>query len=186
MMKRAVKRISGTMRRWWRGDRGMALIETTLLFPVMLSLLMGVYDLGQGIVVNQKTISSSQVMADLISRNQNIDMALLNDIVIAGRMTMEPYTAVAIGYDIVSISFDEDEAPVVIWRVTENMAANATAVESTEGLGEEGDGMVIVTVNYQYIPFFSNFLFDRIDMSEVAFLAGRRSATVQCADCPAG
>ena len=57
------------------------------------------------------------------------------------------------------------------------------AVDSTAGLGDEGDGVVVVSVVYQYIPFFSNFVVDSLDMRELAFLRGRQSPTIICTDC---
>jgi hypothetical protein len=152
----------------------------------MISLLMGCYDLGQGISVNQKTIGASQIIADLTARNREVDMTLMNDIILAGQLAIEPHPTVPFGYDIVSIQFDEDGEPEVLWRITQNMDENDEAVESTQGLGEAGDGIIVVTTSYTYSPYFANFVVDEINMNEVAFLRGRRSATVVCDDCPAG
>lgn len=179
-------RIADCLKRWCREERAVAATEGAILFPVLLSLLMGVYDIGNGIVINQKTITASQVIADLVTRNQVVDMTLVNDIVLAGRMAIEPYSTVEMGYDIASIEFDEDEEPVVLWRVTNNMSPNDHGVDSTEIIAEEGQGVVMVSVNYTYRPFFSHFVVNQIDMQEVAFLRGRRSTTVTCNDCPAG
>ncbi|MCB1531005.1 MAG: pilus assembly protein [Rhodospirillales bacterium] len=169
---------------WWVEDKAVALTEAAILFPVLLSLLMGVYDLGQGVVVNQKVMSASQVVGDLITRYEVVNMDLVNDIILAGKMALEPYPTGTFGYDIASIEFDEDGDPVVLWRVTQGMPANDTAVASTAGFAEEGEGLVVVSVAYEYTPFFADFVVDQIDMREVAFLRGRKSATIACTDCP--
>ena len=148
--------------RWIREEKAVAATEAALLFPVMISLLMGVYDIGNGIVVNQKALSASQVMADLIARNQAVDMDMLSDIVIAGRLAMEPIAPENLGYDIASVQFDDDENPVVQWRLTNNMAPNEDAVTSTELIADAGEGVVIVSVAYTYTPFFSHFIVDSI------------------------
>jgi Flp pilus assembly protein TadG len=170
--------------RWANEERGAALMETVILFPVLIALLMGCYDLGRGITVNQKTIAASQIIGDLIARDRSVTFASLQDIVTAGRLAFDPYTSVPFGYDIVSVQFDDDGEPEVLWRVTNNAQQNDAAVASTEGLGGPGDGIVIVTAVYNYNPYFSNFVVDEISMQEVAFLRGRRSPTVACADCP--
>lgn len=174
------------VKRWISEERGTALTESVILFPVMISLLMGCYDLGNGISVNQKTIGASQIIADLTARNRSVDMTLMNDIVNAGELALDPYGTGPFGYDIVSVEFDEDGQPVVLWRITQNMDENDDAVESTQGLGVEGEGVVVVTTTYSYRPYFANFVVDEINMNEVAFLRGRRSATVTCSDCPSG
>jgi len=165
-------------------EKGMSFTETAILFPVLLSMMMAVYDLGQGVVINQKTVAASQVIADLVTRNEVVDMDLITDIVNAGELAFAPYSITSFGYDIASVEFDEDSDPVILWRVTENMDQGDTAIESTSGLGEEGEGVVVVSVVYEYEPFFSNFVVDTINMNELAFLRGRKSLTVPCADCP--
>lgn len=175
--------VTGLLIRWCVDKTATALMETVILFPVLITMLMGCFDLGQGIVVNQKTVSASQMMADLIARQRVVNTNVINDIVVAGELAIEPYDRRPFGYDIVSVRFDNRGRPEVLWRVTENMPPNNAAVQRSEGLGEEGEGVVIVTANYTYRPFFVNFIVDEIKMSEVAFLRGRRSATVTCEDC---
>lgn len=174
------------LKRWWVEEEATALTESAILLPVMISMLMGCYDLGQGILMNQKTIGASQIIGDLITRDRSVTMSSLGDIVVAGELAFEPYTKEPFGYDIASIRFDADGNPQVLWRVTHNMAGNDAAIDSTRGLGVEGDGLVVVTANYTYDPYFTHFVVDEINMQEVAFLHGRKSATVSCNDCPAG
>lgn len=169
--------------RWVRETSATAMMETVILFPVLLTILMGCFDIGRGIVLNQKVIGASQVMADLVARYRNVDMDLMDDIVAAGRMALEPSSTVPFGYDIVSVVLNSHGNPEILWRITQNTNPNDTAVDSVRALGSAGDGVIIVTTTYQYTPNFSNFLVDTIDMREVAFLRGRRSATVTCSDC---
>lgn len=165
-------------------EKGNAALETALVFPILITLLMGTFDIGNGIAVNQRTVGASQIIGDLIARNRNVDVNILQDIVRAGELAFDPYPTDSFGYDIISIQFDDDGDPVVLWRMTENMPPNDDALESTEGLGSVGEGLVIVTARYQYDTFFSKFIVPQIQMQEVAFLKGRKSATIVCDDCP--
>lgn len=183
-MTNMISHIIHDIKRWHAEEQAVAAVEAALLFPVMITLLMGVFDIGNGIVVNQKAITASQIMADLVARNQVVNQTEINDIIVAGRMALEPFPTAPFGYDIVSVEFDDDEEPVVLWRQTFNMTENDTAVDSTGLIAEEGNGVVIVSVGYTFRPFFSNFVVGDINMQEVAFLRGRRSATVLCTDCP--
>jgi Flp pilus assembly protein TadG len=174
------------IRHWITGNDGVAGIELAILFPVLLSILMALYDLGQGIIINHKTINASQIMGDLITRQQTVSMAEIADIVNAAEMALDPYETTTLGYDIISVSFDDASLPVTEWRVTSNMTPNADALNSLENLADPDEGLVIVTVAYQYTPFFTDFIIDQFDMQEVSFLRGRRSAIVSCTDCPGG
>lgn len=165
-------------------ERGNALLETVILFPLLITMLLGTYDLGLGILMNQKTVGASQMIGDLIARNRTVTMTDLTDMIRAGELAYEPYSTQSFGYDIASVQFDATGNPVVLWRVTENMDPNDAAIDSTDGLGTAGDGLVVVTTSYTYDPYFSHFVVNEINMQEVAFLKGRRSATVACDDCP--
>lgn len=165
-------------------ERANAAIETAVLMPLMIGLMIGCYDIGMGILMNQKTVGASQMIGDLITRDRSVTMTSLEDIIQAGELAYEPYSTTSFGYDIASIRFDADGDPIVLWRVTNNMAENDDAVASTAGLGDAGDGLVVVTTAYTYNPHFTQFVAGDIVMQEVAFLRGRKSATVTCNNCP--
>jgi len=170
--------------RWAKEESATVVIETVMLMPVLISLLLGCFDIGRGINVNQKTIAAAQIIGDLIARDRSVTFSSLQEIVTAGRLAFDPSPSDTFGYDIVSVQFDEDGEPIVLWRVTQNAQQNDIAVESSSALGGPGDGVVIVTAVYNYRPYFANFVIDEINMQEVAFLRGRRSSTVACEDCP--
>ena len=170
--------------KYFTDERGVSAMEMAILFPILMAMIMAVFDLGNGIVVNQKTVSASQIIADLITRNEVVDMGLIDDVVNAGELALDPYPRTGFGYDIVSVTFDDDAEPEVLWRVTENMSQGSAAIDLTAGLGEQGEGVVVVTVTNDYEPLFSGFVVDVYNMSERAFLRGRKSTTVECSDCP--
>lgn len=165
-------------KRWMREEGGVAAVEAALLFPVMLTLLLGMIDIGNAILSNQKTITASQVAADLIARKETVSTSDINEAVEAARLAIEPFPTSTFGIDIVSLRFDDNGAPQVVWRETRNMTANDNAVASTALIGEPGEGMVIVSVVFRYDPVFAGFVFDEIPMEEVAFVRGRKSPVV--------
>lgn len=167
-----------TIRKWMTDNDGVAMVESVMLFPPMLTLLLGVYDLGNGIVLAQKTITASQVAADLVSRNKTMDSQNLADIIEGSKLAFEPYGVTNYGVDIVSVEFDSGKNPVVLWRETQNMMPNVDAINSVKGLSSAGDGMVIVTVVYKYTPQFAQVFTGDFNFVEIAFTRGRRSATV--------
>jgi Flp pilus assembly protein TadG len=169
------------LRDYWNDEQGTALIEAAMLIPAMVTLLMGVYDVGNGIILNQRTITASQIAADLVARDFTVNGSQIDEAVEAARLSFQPYTPFGFGIDMVSVEFDDDGNPSVIWRETQNMAPNEAAVDSIEGLGEDGDGMIIVTVRYTYVPHFAQMFIHNFNMQEVAFTRGRRSPVVRYA-----
>jgi Flp pilus assembly protein TadG len=166
------------IKKWGVADDGVALLEAAMLFPPMITLLLGVYDLGNGIILSQKTVTSSQIAADLISRTRTMNTEDLNDIIAGSKLAFEPYKSTDFAIDVVSVEFDNNKMPEILWRETQNMPPNDAAVSSVNGMADDGEGMIIVTVQYRYVPQFAKFFTGPMDFSEVAFTRGRRSATV--------
>jgi Flp pilus assembly protein TadG len=183
-MKMSVLQIAIFFAGWLRDRSGAVAAEFAMILPVMVALLFGVYDLGTAIVINQKAIASSQIMADLVSRSVAVTQDELDDIVFAGREAMRPYTTADFSYSVVSVEFaadPDDPEPSVCWDEGPVATTNAM-LEGTEPLAAPGEGIVVVTVQYQYEPVFATYLMDTLNMSEVAFARGRRTPVVAFQD----
>lgn len=166
------------IRRWVEEESGVAFMEAALMTPSLMVLLMGAFDLGNGIMLNQKTITAAQIAGDLVARQKEMNDTELSQAIEGARLAYDPYSSASFGIDVVSIRFDANQDPEILWRETQNMPANDEAVDSVTGMGEEGEGIIIVSVRYVYEPFFSNFFVNSFDMQEVAFSRGRRAPTV--------
>lgn len=165
--------------RWVRETEAVATVEAALVFPILLTILLGTFDMGNGILANQKTIRASQIVADLVTRNMTVDAAEIEEAITAGELAFEPLDASSYGVDIVSIRFDEDAEPEIVWReTTAGMAQNNNVLTDVASLAEADNGVVVVTVAYKFEPVFAGFVLDEMPMRETAFARGRRSAVV--------
>lgn len=162
---------------WKDGEEGMAAVEAAMVFPIMVVMLLGVFDLGNAILTNQKALRASQVVADLIARNGVVSDQDIDDAIEAGRLAFEPLNSSSYGVDIISIRFDDDENGEIVWRETVNMPGVANPLGDVDALKDENEGVVMVAVRYDFEPRFAKFL-DDIPMNEVAFSRGRRSPVV--------
>ena len=166
------------IRSWLFAEEGMVATEAALIFPVLMTLLLGTYDMGNGILANQKTIRASQVTADLITRNRSVTDAQINEAIQAGEVAYEPLASATFGIDIISIRFDESSNPEIVWRETRNMSAIDDVFTRVAALAEPGGGVLVVAVNYEFQPLFAGFVINEIEMQEVAFSRGRKTAVV--------
>lgn len=174
-----LKGIGRALMSWRRSCAATAAIEFTIIFPLMMTLFLGVYDMGNGIMANQKAIAASQTIADLVTRNKQINNALLQDILESGYLTMAPFETDEMGIDIISVSYDEGDLPQQEWRKTFNMTPDPDVLDNAENLGEEGDGVVMVTVTYTYHPPFSHMFIGDIEMEEISVARGRKTPVVE-------
>ncbi|MFK7840517.1 MAG: TadE/TadG family type IV pilus assembly protein [Bdellovibrionales bacterium] len=170
--------------RWFREREGVAAIEAAMVFPLLAVLLVGTYDMGSAILAGQKSIRASQVTADLVARDSQIDNAMINEAITAGELALHPFDTANYGVDIVSIGFDDDADAYIEWRETRNMTPDPNVLNAVASLAEPNGGVIIVNIEYVYDPLFlgfsiGDFTVGIVPMSEVAFSRGRKSAVVE-------
>ena len=165
--------------KWIKDEAAIAVAEFALIFPILFTLLISVWEVGSAIWVNQKTIAASQIVADLITRNMTVTQDQVNQAITAGRMAVQPFNTESYGVYILSVAFDEDDNPIEVWSEVSNMSADIGLIGKTQGLGNEGEGVVAVMVKYLYQPVLGGLVIGDINMEEVSFARGRRSAVVE-------
>lgn len=169
----------GIFKKWRGKEDGTAAVEAAFVFPIMVTMMMGIIDVGNMLLVNKKLISASQIAADLIARENKVDDDQIDNAISAARQALMPYDTTSFGIDIVGIRFTgSDASPTEEWRDTLNMDGNNDVLAAADGLGEENEGVVAVTVVYEYVPPFSSVAVGTVTMQEVAFLRGRDSPFV--------
>lgn len=165
---------------------GIAAVEASFIFPIMLVLFFGTLDVGRALMVNQKTIKASQVAADLITRHITISEADLDEAMEAASLSLQPYSSDSLQFDIISVRFLPDGTVSQVWRETSpGMDPVENVAERVQPLADPGSGIVMVVVRNLYDPVISGFVIDAIPMEEVAFARGRRSEVV-CREGVAG
>lgn len=172
------------LQRWKDNEDGLAATEAAMVFPILLLLMLGTFDIGNGIVASYKTIRASQVTADLIARDSAVDNTMINEAIMAGELAMQPLGTDGYGVDIVSVEFDDNANAQILWRETRNMTPNANVLASVAPLAEAGSGVIVVTVEFEHIATFTgfsmgNFSITDLPMQEMAFARGRKSPVVE-------
>jgi Flp pilus assembly protein TadG len=166
------------LRRYIRDDSGMAAVESALLFPILVMMLVSMVDIGNGVLANQKLIAAAQITADLVTREANPTLDQRSDAIVAGQIAMSPYTLDSYAYNVVSLMFAEDGSPEIVWQDSSGLILDQGLVDDTTDLGNPGEGVVMVQVTYTFNPFFTGFVLGPIHMQEVAYVRGRKSAVV--------
>jgi Flp pilus assembly protein TadG len=166
------------LKSWLKSQDAVAATEAALIFPIILMMLLGTYDLGSGILANQKAIRASQVVADLVTRQRTISGTELTEAIEAGRLALEPMDTTSFGVDIVSIAFDENSNPEIRLRETRNMTPMPDVLDRVAALAEPDGGVMVVAVEYDFQPIITGLVVNQIQMQEVAFARGRKSPVV--------
>lgn len=164
---------------WLRAEDGIAAVEAALVFPILLTLLVGTFDMGRGILSNQKVIRASQVTADLLTRARDVSLADIDEAVNAGELALMPFPTDGYGVEVISIRFDDDANPEIVWReLRGDISADGNILNNVMSLAAPNEGVLVVNVEYDFQPVFAGFVVDKISMRETAFARGRKSAVV--------
>jgi Flp pilus assembly protein TadG len=162
-----------------RDTHGLATIESAIILPMMFVILLGLYDIGQAIIINQKVTAAAHMAGDLITRKVVVDDNDIDDAWGAAQLVIDPYDRTLLGMDILGIKFDDDDDPDQVWRTTRQMAENPNLPARADGLGVNGEGVIAVSTIYTYTPFFSGPLVGDILMEETSFMRGRKNSLVR-------
>lgn len=163
---------------YFSSTEGVAALEAALMFPTLIMMLVSMVDIGNGLLSNQKLITAAQITADLITREANPSLEQRGDAITAGQLAMSPYPLNSYEYNITSFQFDPSGDPDIVWQETSGLSLDSDFVSGLDDLGNAGEGVVAVVVEYVYQPFFTGFVLGPIHMREVAYLRGRKSAVV--------
>jgi Flp pilus assembly protein TadG len=133
------------LRRFLRRGNGGVLVETAMIMPILVMLLLGGFEVGRYFLLGQKLQRAAMTAADLASRTESMTTGDVDDLFAAAREVARPFALDADARVIVtSIVRPQDGSdPVVAWQRSAGAAAWTSAV-GAEGevaaLGGSGSG----------------------------------------------
>lgn len=161
-------------------ERGNATVDFAFLLPIMLMLFVGVVEVTNLLRVDRKVVAAAQTTADLVTQRREVTSAQLDDFLRAAELIFEPFPASAVTVGITGVRYNPNSgAPEVAWTKSKNGGSVPNALVMAQGLGQPGEGVVVVRVTYNYTPVFFDFVLSATEIEETAVLRPRRSQYVQ-------
>ncbi len=171
---------------FWLCERGVAATEFALMLPVLLTFLLGSFELSRYIIVNQKIDHVAYTTADVVGQETSVTMAQINDIMSAAVQIMEPFGFGQDGVVIVSsVEQDPTDGPIVRWQVsgggtlvkTSRIGEVDEAAELPEAFTlNDNDNIIIAEVFYEYTPSISEEYFSTRENYKFAIFKPRYGA----------
>jgi Flp pilus assembly protein TadG len=163
-----------------RDERGLAVVEFAFLLPIMLMLFVGVVEVTNLLRLERKVVAAAQTAADLVTQRREVNNAELDDILRAVELIFDPFPAAAHSASIVGVRYNPNTGSATVdWSKSKNGGSIPDALTLASGLGDPGDGVVLVRVTYSYSPVFFDFIMSDADIEETAILRPRRSSFVE-------
>lgn len=179
--------------------RATALVEAALVFPILLTLLLGSYEVSAFVRANGRMTDAASAIADLIAQQLNQvtsgTSGVLGSFCKAGRFVMTPFAVTgtagqagafsaamaSVTNQSGTVSLDwESDASCSVTATALGAAAKTLATASVNQVPNAGDSIIVVKVTYVYSGLTQLILPGNFVLSQVAFARPRGNATISC------
>lgn len=182
----------GVLSRRLAGDRdGMGAIEFAILFPILVMLYVGAFEVTIGLSVSKRASRAAATVADVITQQQTVTKSWLSDMPNVAASIFVPYNmGNRITLKVTGIQIDASANPTVKWSWAQDnsrpYAVNA-AVTVPADLKKANSFLVRseLTVPYRLFLFGPNLMPNDsiITISRTYYYRQRQGDNVLCSDC---
>jgi Flp pilus assembly protein TadG len=175
------------------GDReGVGAIEFAILFPILVMLYVGAFEITIGLSISKRAARSSAAIADVVTQQQTVTKAWLNDMPSVASAIFAPYGTTGLTVKITGIAIDASANPTVKWSWQQGQPAPApytanSAVTLPPDLKKANSFLVRseLSVPYKLFLFAPNLMPNQstLTISRTYFYRQRQGDNVLCSDC---
>lgn len=169
-----------------RGNKsGLALIEFALVFPFLLALYLGGYQLMDGMSAARKLTRATRTIADLTSQNSAVSGADLDGILAASTQVMYPYSPTRGTFRVTSIAIDHTGHGKVSWSKSRNgqpLVKDASFVLPPQFSTLIDTTVVLSETTYLYDTAAFSVGVGSIPLKNQIYMLPRASASITCKD----
>jgi Flp pilus assembly protein TadG len=184
-------RPSGIFRRFARDERGVGAIEFAILFPVLLMLYLGAFELTVGLNISKRASRSAGSIADIVSQQSTVTKSVLATMPSVAGAIFAPYGTTSLTLKITGITIDTTGKATVAWSWAQDGTkpyAAGTTVTVPANMNQASTFLVRseLSLPYQLISFGSNFLpsgTNQITISRQYYYRQRVGNSISCSDC---
>ncbi|MBU1385150.1 MAG: pilus assembly protein [Alphaproteobacteria bacterium] len=180
-MKRSlIRRLTGD-------ERGVSAIEFALIAPVMIAFYMGMTEFCQGFMAQKRMGHVSSMVADLVSQNDTVTPATVDDIFDIGGLIMAPFPTATLRQRVSSVTLSSGVARVDWSRSRgegETARATGSAIDIPADLITEGQSLIVSEVTYDYDSAADYLMPGLTRFEQSQYLRPRKSEMTRCPTCP--
>jgi Flp pilus assembly protein TadG len=161
-------------------DAGSAAIEFALVLPLMISLIMGIFEVTRVMGAKMRLTAATQSIADLMAQRVNVTLAESTNFCNGARMTMHPLPGTALKAAVASVTKGVSST-TVDWN---DVACGGAATISnaitlaTALIPNITDSTIIVQASYSYTSPISYVLAANYTLTATAYARPRNVARI--------
>lgn len=181
----------GLLRRFARDRQGVGAIEFAILFPVLLMLYLGAFELTIGLNVSKRTSRSAGSIADIVSQQSSVTKSVLATMPSVAGAIFAPYVTTGLTLKITGVAVDASGKATVAWSWAQDGTRpypSGTAVTVPSNMNQASTFLVRseLAIPYQLLTFGASFLpsgSNQITISRQYYYRQRVGTSISCSDC---
>ncbi|MBB2687153.1 pilus assembly protein [Rhizobium sophoriradicis] len=185
-------RLALTARRLIRERQGAGAIEFAILFPVLVMLYIGAFEITIGLSVSKRATRAAGSIADLVTQQQSVTKSTLAEMRSVATAIFVPYNSSSLSLKITGITVDASANATVLWSWAQDgsvpYAKNAAVSDIPSDMKTANSFLVRseLSIPYTMFLFAPNFMPDgvrTINISRSYFYRQRQGDSIPCGDC---
>jgi len=181
-----LKALFSFLRRLKSDRRGVTIVEFALVSPVLVTMIIGGFEISRYVLLQQKLNGVSASMADLVAQAETLSAAELNSLFTSVDYLVKPFEMGSSGVVIVSsIGAVNGAPPTVFWQRTGGGTMTHASEFGSEGqpatlpagfVIRSGESLIVAEVYYDYSPLLGDQFVANAELYHRAFLRPRFGA----------
>lgn len=189
--KEVTASLRACLRRFRRDERGIGAIEFAILFPVLLMLYLGAFELTVGLSVAKRATRAAGSIADIVTQQTSVTKSTLTPMPSVANAILAPYTATDLTLKITGVQLDASGSGTVTWSWAQDGSkpySTGSAVSVPSDLSQPSTFLVRTELSlpYQLLSFGADFLpagSNQITISRQYYYRPRTKDAIACSDC---
>jgi len=184
---RPLRRLRRKLASLARREQGIALVEFSLVAPVMITMYLGMVELSVAVGHERKSAQIARALSDLTTQNAMVTTSQLDAIFGAASAILAPYPLKDVSLRIASFRIDQANKVWVDWSATKEISSSnpyPTLARCTDGasflptqLRNKGQTVIVAWTKIKHTPMMTTFI-GTINMEESVPMVPRVSTAV--------
>lgn len=185
LARNAARRPSGALRRLWGNTDGVAAVEFGFIMPIMLLMLLGTVEISRAITIDRRFNLATSMIADLVTREDDMTSAKLEAIYEAVSFVMGSYDNGTFKASVIPVMANDDASETKVYATTTNRPPYNEGVDDpaqcddyalTANLLDGGRSVIVVKSSYEFSPIILGYVVGNLSWTDSATASPRSSS----------
>jgi Flp pilus assembly protein TadG len=186
-------RSNSLFKRFLRDNEGVGAIEFAILFPILVMLYIGAFEITVGLSVSKRAARAAGSVADIVTQQTSVTKSSLQQVSVVANGIFVPFNTTSMQIKITGITMNSSGNASVLWSWANNSttppyAANSSVTTVPADMQKPSSFLVRaeLTIPYQLLAFGPAFLpgdLQTLTISRTYYYRQRQNENIPCGDC---